>query len=78
MPDYLTFVSDSQLTIKVNGNTVSSGYELQNGDVITATIPDGMQSYIYVNNNPYTLTSSNIDIYDESIHIVRAYGGGGD
>lgn len=76
MADYLTFTSDSSLTIKVNGNTVSSGYELKDGDVITATIPGSAQDYLYVNNNPYTFPTSNIDIYDESISIRRVYGGG--
>lgn len=78
MADYLTFANDSSLTIKVNGSTVSSGYELKDGDVITATIPDGMQNYIYVNNQSYTLTTANIEIYDKSIYIRRASGGAED
>lgn len=82
MADYLTFENNDRLTIKVNGNTVSSGYELQEGDVITATVSSplsgGAQQGITINNTDiYTNNANDIDIYDESIYISYYYLGGG-
>lgn len=71
MADYLTFANASQLTIKVNGSTVSSGYELKDGDVITASVPAQAIYGIVINNTDVHRydNETTIDIYDESIYI---------
>lgn len=70
MADYLTFENNANLTIKVNGNTVSSGYELKDGDVITATVFDNPSVGITINNMDTHVDSKiTTDIYDESIYI---------
>lgn len=78
MADYLTFENNANLTIKVNGNTVSSGYELKDGDVITATVPGSPNCAIVINNTDTHVTDTNttINIYDESIYISYLYSGG--
>ena len=80
MPDYLTFENNANLTIKVNGNTVSSGYELKDGDVITAAVPGSPIYGITINNTDTHVTDmeTTIDIYDESIYISYFFAGGSD
>lgn len=78
MAHYLTFENFiSGITIKVNGTAVSSGYQLQNGDIITVDT-DGDVYYCDVNNTRYTPTNTgNINISNQDIYIGTGYWGGG-
>jgi len=74
---YLTWDnSGNTLNISVNGNTVSQGYELQDGDIIDIAIPQAMVGglVILANNNSAPSSLSDTDIY---ISTTPAGGGGG-
>ena len=79
MAHYLTFNTTSGVTIKVNNTTVSSGYQLQNGDIITVD-GDSNNHYCHVNNGAisyyYPGNVGTINISDQDINIRTGYGGG--
>lgn len=64
MVNYLTF--DTTITCTVNGTSVTSGYELQDGDVIVVKV-DGVHT-LDVNSEEY-INGATADIYDTDIHI---------
>lgn len=74
MAHYLTF--DSPVTCTVNGVSVSSGYELHDGDVIVAsTTMMGMR--FFVNTDPYS-SDAIVDVYDSDVEVLaRSESGGG-
>jgi len=73
MAHYLTF--SSNVTCTVNGTTVSSGYELHNGDVIVAST--NIYGASFEVNSAYYSNGDTVDISDSDI-VIYASGGSND
>ena len=57
---------DNGLEVKVNGNTMTSPYTLQNGDVIIVTIT----SYIFKINDELYYSDETFNLSNQDIHIT--------
>jgi len=74
MVDYLTF--DSSVTCTVNGTSVSSGYELHDGDVIVVSASSAGGT-ISVNSDAGHINGETVDVYDKSISVSYIPASGG-
>lgn len=73
MAHYLTF--NSYVTCTVNGTSVSSGYELHDGDVIVANSTLSRDFWI---NQEHYYDGATVDIYDLDVDVAGGSGGSND